>query len=274
MDAEPLLAALPAEWRGRLTPLAGGLTNRCWRLDTSRGAYWLRRGCADPAALGIDRRLELLAHQAAAAAGLALEVRFARPELGLLILDWREERDWRYGKPDLERLMSRVAALHRLPVTWPVLDLPTRVGHYLRRLAPVPGELSRLLPLFERSELNPSFSPVFCHHDLNAANLLGERPWLLDWEYAARGDAAFELAVIADSFNLGRADCRAMLAAYRAAGGELSEARLQARLPWVWLLTALWAAQQYRHSGVPLYLEQQQQAVHRLCQYQSELEWE
>ncbi|WP_445397906.1 phosphotransferase [Zobellella sp. An-6] len=272
MDAEPLLRALPAEWRGRLTPLAGGLTNRCWRLDRPGNSYWLRLGCADPAALGIDRRLELCAHLAAAAAGLALPVRFARPEQGLLILDWQEERDWRQRTPDMTRLMGRVAALHRLPTALPVLDLRARLGHYLQRLSPLPADIARVLPLFERAELNPSFSPVFCHHDLNAANLLGGRPWLLDWEYAARGDAAFELAVIADSFGLDRPGRAAMLAAYRAGGGELSEARLAARLPWVWLLTALWAAVQYRQCGQAEYLEQQQQAVHRLCRYRNELE--
>ncbi|MGR7920657.1 phosphotransferase [Zobellella denitrificans] len=272
MDAEPLLASLPADWQGRLTPLAGGLTNRCWRLDTPAGAYWLRQGCADPAALGIDRRLELLAHRTAAAAGLALPVRFARPEQGLLILDWRDEPDWRQRPPDMTRLMARVAALHRLPAALPVLDLRARLGHYLRLLSPLPADIARVLPLFERAELNPPFSPVFCHHDLNAANLLGERPWLLDWEYAARGDAAFELAVIADSFGLDRPARAAMLAAYRAGGGELSEARLAARRPWVWLLTALWAAVQYRQCGQAEYLEQQQQAVQRLCQYQRERE--
>ncbi|OIN09219.1 phosphotransferase [Oceanisphaera psychrotolerans] len=273
MDADRLLPALlPRRWQGQLTPLAGGYTNRCWRLDTVEGAYWLRLGCEAPASLGIDRRRELRAHQAAAEAGLAPAIRYARPECGLLILDWLDEPDWCGREPDLPLLMSRVARLHRIESDLPLLDLAAQADHYLRQLAPLAAELAAFVPRFVSPLLNPAFTPVFCHHDLNAANLLGERPWLLDWEYAARGDAAFELAVMADSFGLTPTQERALLAAYADAGGLLDWRRFQARRPWVQWLTVLWAALQYRRDPAPRYLELQRQALARLRQTLTSIE--
>ncbi|GHA19317.1 hypothetical protein UN63_07245 [Oceanisphaera arctica] len=266
MNADRLLASLPPQWQGQLTPLAGGYTNLCWRLDTARGPYWLRLGCENPSLLGIDRTLELRAHTAAAKAGLAPVIRYARPEQGLLILDWLDEPDWRGREPDLPLLMRRVARLHKIPIDLPPLDLAAQARHYLRQLTPLAPELAVFVPRFASPVLNPAFTPVFCHHDLNAANLLGERPWLLDWEYAARGDAAFELAVIADSFELDPEQERALLAAYGAAGGPLDWRRFQARRLWVQWLTALWAALQYRRNPAPHYLELQHRALARLAQ--------
>ncbi len=271
MNADRLLASLPREWQGQLTPLAGGYTNRCWRFDTARSPYWLRLGCENPALLGIDRALELRAHTAAAEAGIAPAIRYARPEQGLLILDWLDEPDWRGREPDLPLLMRQVARLHKIPIELPPLDLATQAALYLRQLTPLAPELAVFVPCFSSPVLNPAFTPVFCHHDLNAANLLGERPWLLDWEYAARGDAAFELAVIADSFELNLEQERALLAAYGAAGGTLDVRRFQARRPWVQWLTALWAALQYRRNPAPHYLELQHRALARLAQALVEL---
>ncbi|MDP5291336.1 phosphotransferase [Oceanimonas sp. CHS3-5] len=250
MDAEPLLASLPPALRGRLTPLAGGYTNRCFRLNTETQSYWLRLGCEAPASLGIDRHLELMAHGLAAEAGLAPAIRYADAGSGLLVLDWLNEPDWRQAPGTLAALMPKVAQLHGLKVPdLPLLSLTQRVQHYLDQLHSLPAWLAPLLAAFERPALNPTFVPALCHCDLTAGNVLGPRPWLLDWEYAALADPAFELAVIADDRGLNDAGCNELLAHYRAAGGEMSAARLRARLPWVQLLTLLWAMVQHQHSG-------------------------
>ena len=264
MDDNTLLELLPSRYRGQLTPLVGGYTNRCWRLGTSHGAYWLRLGSPHPQALGINRTHELLAHRAAAKAGLAPRVHFAEPERGLLLLDWLVERDWQQTPGDMNALMGQVARLHQLDSTLPLLDLSARAAHYCQQLRPLAPELASYLPYFAQPVLNLPFQPVLCHHDINAANVLGTRPFLLDWEYAASGDAAFELAVIADSFSLGTRQQQALIEAYNRAGGSVCEMRFQARLPWVQWLTALWAALQYQQTMMPAYLDMQQQALAKL----------
>ncbi|MCC4263880.1 phosphotransferase family protein [Oceanimonas baumannii] len=249
MDAEQLLRSLPPAWRGRLVALKGGQTNQSFRLETGQGCYWLRLGCQTPARLGINRDHEFIIHQAASRAGLAPFIRYADTRTGLLILDWLSEPDWRQTPGSLTALMSRVARLHRLEVCGPErLNLHQRAQHYLAQLTHQPAWLTAILARFSQPALNPDFTPVLCHCDLTAGNLMGPRPWLLDWEYACLADAAFELAVIADDRALDDNGCAALLAAYHAAGGQVSLARLRARLPWVQLLTLLWAMVQYQHT--------------------------
>lgn len=265
VDSNQLLARLPAAFDGDLTPLAGGLTNRSWRLDTLHGSYWLRLGCARPERLGIDRRRELSAHRAAVEAGLAPAIRFAEPALGILVLDWLDERAWQQLTPaGMARLAQTLIRLHGLSPGLPLLELQAQLARYLRRLACIPTDIAALLPLFERPALNPPYTPVFCHHDLNGTNLLGPRPWLIDWEYAALGDAAFELAVIWDSFALDEPAGDELVNRYAGAGGDISLARVRARLPWVQLLTALWAALQWQDTADSRYLDYQRQATIRL----------
>ena len=283
MDANLLASWLPTQYQGQLTPLTGGLTNHSWRLDTPHQSYWLRLGNRQSAALGIDRHQELLAHTAAAAAGLAPIIHYAEPKLGILLLDWLSEPNWQQvaagqvsqdqvteepvtpkQAANLPLLMTKVAHLHRLTPALNPLCLRAQAELYLRQLTPVSDELKRYARRFEQAQLNLDYSPVFCHHDLNGANVLGARPWLIDWEYAALGDAAFELAVIADSFALSPEGARQLLADYNGAGGEVCERRFAARRPWVPWLTALWAALQYQYTAQPSYRQLARQALTQL----------
>lgn len=282
MDAKQLLAELPAYFQGQLTPLTGGLTNQSWRLDTARARYWLRLGHLDSDKLGIDRAQELLAHQAGANAGLAPAIRYAKPELGILVLDWLTEPNWQslphpVCDAKLNTLALRVAQLHQLTPAIGSLSIASQAEFYLSQLSSACFSASYLEVLqnlnrrFKQAELNLPYCEVFCHHDLNAANLMGAKPWILDWEYAAYGDAAFELAVVADSLQLSERREQHLLAAYRAGGGQLSTPRFQARQPWVQWLTLLWAALQYQHTAQLHYQQTQNQALTRLNGYLARL---
>lgn len=262
--SDALLGLLPSHFRGQLTPLTGGYTNRCWKLETHHGTYWLRQGNPYTLALGINREQELRVHQAAAEAGLAPQLHFANPQQGLLLLDWLTEPDWQQKPRDMSCLAQQVAHLHQLHADVPVLDIADQAAHYCAKLQPLSPELAHYAACFTQADLNLPFQPVLCHHDINAANVMGNRPWLLDWEYAAYGDAAFELAVISDSFSLDTAQQQALLTAYNHAGGQVSDVRFQARLPWVHWLTALWAALQYQQTANAEYAKMQQQALIKL----------
>lgn len=259
-----LQTLLPPRFQGQLTPLAGGLTNHCWQLDTQQARYWVRLGNTNSECLGINRIQELHAHQAAASAGLAPTIKFANPECGLLILDWLDEPNWQQTTPNMTLLMRKVAQLHQLSAPLATLDLAEQAALYLSQLHSISPVLAAYHAHIKLPECNLSYQPVLCHHDLNAENILGARPWLLDWEYAAYGDAAFELAVIADSFNLDQVSTKQLVSDYHAYGGQVSWPRFQARRPWVQWLTALWAALQYQYTAQQQYLEMQQQALIKL----------
>lgn len=259
-----LLSQLPPQWQGQLAPLSGGTTNRSWQLTTDSGRYWLRLGCEAPERLGINRHQELMAHHAAAQIGLAPAIRFAKPQHGILLLDWLSEPDWSRAPGDIMRLIPRLVQLHQQQPPWSRFDFGAHAQHYLKQLAPLSGELREFARYFTRPALNLAFPAVLCHQDLNVTNLMGIRPWLIDWEYAALSDAAFELAVLADSLGLEEAQARALVVNYQEAGGEMSWSRFQGRRPWGHWLTALWAALQYADTAQLSYLTLQEMALARL----------
>ena len=196
-----LLNRLPAPWcQGRLEPLALGLTNCNYRLRLSSGrSYFLRLGHPDPVRLGIDRATEWQLYQGAVGQGLALACHHSDPASGLMLLDWCDDPNWVQAPPppaEQPRLLAEVLRrLHRLPLPRVVMAVRAHSAGYRARLAQVPA----WLPALERGLLasrEPDDCWLPCHHDLNPANLLGSRPWVIDWEYGAAGHPGFELASI------------------------------------------------------------------------------
>ncbi|HHQ4639644.1 TPA: phosphotransferase family protein, partial [Aeromonas hydrophila] len=83
-----------------------------------------------------------------------------------------------------------------------------------------------------------------CHHDLNPANLLGSRPWVIDWEYGAAGHPGFEVASIQRTHGWQDAQREALEQTYcERAGGPVGPRGFQSRafLPWVDYIGLLWA---------------------------------
>jgi thiamine kinase-like enzyme len=76
------------------------------------------------------------------------------------------------------------------------------------------------------------FTPVLCHNDLLAANILddGRDVWLVDWEYAGIGHPLFDLANVSATCAFPEPLERALLAAYRGAPEADSHDLAQLRL--------------------------------------------
>ena len=213
-----LVITLPPAFAGaQLIPLGEGWSNRSFKLRLGERDYFLRLAGPESDWLGIDRGQELAALQLAEAAGLAPPLIHAEPERGLLIQAWIPQPVWtpaRARSPDGVRRLARLSArLQRLPLPPGRLDLAARLSTYLSAIKRVDP---RLPPLYRQiqdrlADLSVQ-APVFCHNDLHAGNLLGSRPWVVDWEYAAGGDAAFELAVIWRHCGLDESRARLLLA--------------------------------------------------------------
>lgn len=205
MAGDPHLAALrrrlPAPWaEAELTPLGAGLTNCNYRLRLPSGrSYFLRQGHPDPVRLGIDRATEWQLYRGAMAEGIALPCHHSDPATGLMLLDWCDEPNWADAPPPRaeqpRRLADTLRTLHRLPLPSVVMAVRAHAAGYRARLARIPS----WLPALERALLasrEPDDCWLPCHHDLNPANLLGARPWVIDWEYGAAGHPGFEVASI------------------------------------------------------------------------------
>ena len=239
---EEALARVP-QWRDRtdlkVSFLAGGITNKNYRVDVGGRSFVVRLSGANTDLLGIDRAHERDATVAAASAGLAPQVvYFIEPE-GYLVTRFiagQPVTPDEMRRPDtiqqLARILQRIHALPPIPGSFS----PFRVVEDYRRLADehdvtgYPDDFDWLLERLQAIEAafgrQPSF-PVPCHNDLLNENFLREAAGgsfcVLDWEYAGMGDSYFDLANLAAQHRFGDEQDHQLLAAYF---GEVTPRRL------------------------------------------------
>jgi len=220
LDPELVAAirAVPA-WAGlepeAITPLAGGITNRNFRVDVGGGSYVLRLPGRDTALLGIDRVAEWEATRAAAAAGVAPEPVCFLPGSGVLVTRFLEATPLEPGDlaraDGLARAVPAIRALHAMPPI-PSRFSPFRVVRAYRQVAvdrgvPIPPAFAEALARadeIERACRARPVPPVPCHNDLLSANFLlrDGRVFIVDYEYAGMGDPFFDLGNFAVNNDL------------------------------------------------------------------------
>lgn len=220
----------------RIEPLAGGITNRNYLVHDSAGSY-VARVCQPGELLGIDRRNEILCHEAAAACGVAPRIVEAAHEIIVTpfitghSLSAEDVRDVQMIDRVAERFRTLHNALESLSGEMIYFSPFQTVRTYVKRAhylgAELPRDIERLVDdangLSRR--LRP-FHPTLCHNDLLPANLIddGSKLWLVDWEYGGIGHPLFDLAGVAGNCGLDETQERQLLASYR---GEFDERDLQ-----------------------------------------------
>jgi thiamine kinase-like enzyme len=206
--------------------IAGGLSNHNFAVRNGGQAYFVRV-CQELPLLGIDRRNEMVCHQAAGLRGLAPEIVYH--ERGLLITRFIEGRTLDpFAVRDPATLPRLAALLGHLHNGW---DLVTGEVIYFcgfqtartyaqtaaRLNAKLPSDIDRILEdITLLSRRVAPFRPVLCHNDMLPANLIddGKRLWLVDWEYAGAGHPLFDLAHASTAAGLSLEQQRALLDAY------------------------------------------------------------
>jgi thiamine kinase-like enzyme len=211
MSAESRVRAL-SFWKGpiALVPLKGGVSNASFTVTDTSGKYVARVGDDYPFH-HVFRQAEVIASQAAFAAGLSPEVVYTEP--GIMVVRFMEART--YTEADVrgsaELCVEIVKRCHR--------DMGARVSgranifwvfHVLRdyfrtislaKHVQVPN-IPKWAVAVERLEKAQMPLPIiFGHHDLLPTNFMddGKRLWLIDWEYGGFGTAMFDLANIASN---------------------------------------------------------------------------
>lgn len=251
-DAQPACIAAVAAELGLdtpvVTPLAGGRSNRTFRLTDVSHDLVLRVAGTEAGAFGVDHQAELAMLRLAAPAGLAPPVALARPGEGLLVTHFVGgrvlARDDARQPATLARIGGWFARLHVLepPAGVARIDIAARAAAYLGALrAQGPSALVRELELRLarlRGALRPPRRLTACHHDLHHLNLVdtGESLVALDWEYAGPGDPAADLAACVCYHDLDPEQCGALLGGYRV-GSRSLVARLG---PLCWVFDCLW----------------------------------
>ena len=205
--------------------LGGGITTRTFKVRAGGDTYVLRVGGKDTELLGIDRRIEHEASLAAARLGIAPEVvAFVEPE-GYLVTRFVEGV---VGHAPLDAVVPLLRRLHESTPIAGRFDSFRVVEAYARTAREhggrLPAEYGAAKRTADRIEaLRGAVTPRPCHNDLLAANfVLGDgRLWIVDWEYAAMGDPAFDLANFAISNGLDEEGDRALLDAYGGADARV-----------------------------------------------------
>jgi thiamine kinase len=209
-----LLARVPGCRDGqpalRFEPLSGGRgCNAVVRIDTTAGRFVLRRRHPPLDRPGSFSRNELACHRVAADAGLAPFLIDAGEDGAWLLMEYVSAQPWSEARlftaAGIEALGGQLRQLHAVPLPDEMSRIDAvQIAHgYLRLIAArdpaladassselrgVEDEAGRLAAATDRTTLN--------HGDLQAANLLGPQPLLVDWEYAQRAHPTYDVACL------------------------------------------------------------------------------
>jgi aminoglycoside phosphotransferase (APT) family kinase protein len=221
---------------GEPVALAGGITNRNFRVRLGGEDYVIRLCGPNTDLLGIDREAERAACEAAHLAGVGPAVVAFLPDDDCLVFAFVagravEAADVRAG---VERVAAALRAVHASGPVAAVFS-PFRVAERYRATTLARGgalpdgcaDGFRVAAEIERALGAPEVA--LCHNDLLPANLLdaGGRLWIVDWEYAGMGDAAFDLGNLSVNNGFALADDERLVAAYYGAADERRLARLR-----------------------------------------------
>ena len=213
-----------APLQGEPRELAGGITNRNYRVTLGGSDYVVRRPGKDTELLGIDRTAELLANETAAALGIA-------PAVAAIVGDCLVTRFVSCRPLQHDELVGAVGeialalrAFHdsrvQLPARFSVPQLLEDYAAIARsRGAPVPASYDvaraaarRIAAALGHGDERP------CHNDLLAGNLIRAeddgRTLLVDWEYAGMGDPRFDLGNLSVNNEFDEATDERLLDAY------------------------------------------------------------
>jgi len=187
----------------------GRNVNRNLRIDTRVGHFVFRQRIREGPRPGADPLREVACHRAAAAAGVAPAVLDAAPDGSWILMDYVEGGMWpplRLQAP--EGLRTLGACLQRLHAITPPkglaafdpVSIATEQAQAILECDPAAAAQVNALAARTRQLAVDcaafAVTPVMTHGDLNASNLIGPVPMLVDWEYAQLADPVYDLACL------------------------------------------------------------------------------
>lgn len=209
-----------------VSPLRGGITNHNYRVDVGGESFALRISGDKTDLLGINREYEYRTQHIAAELGIAPEVvYFLEPE-GYLITRFIEGRpippEELRQPQNIRRVVEALHKLHSMPEIPGMFNAFQVVRDYAEIAQSFNVHFSEnsdwLLHQMNEAEkaLNTHpLTPLPCHNDLLNGNfLLGDRLYILDWEYAGMGDIFFDLANFSNNHELTDGEDRLLLDCY------------------------------------------------------------
>lgn len=273
--ANSLINQVPEPWRsGIWFPLLEGLTNQTFRVQVSSQNFFVRLRNRHTDVPGQSVMTELNILPVLSRARVYPVIHYLSVDGDVLITDWCAGHHWSLlqwqSSAGIRQLGAVTARIHHLKLrSADVLNLSNYLGQlwcqWLERneqpndllsLAdhlqePKAGEyecrfFAALPPWISQTrQALQQLSPlplVPSHCDLHPGNVLGKKPWILDWEFFHLTDPAFDLATIALYGRYTTAQQVLLLENYRGHGGiDMDISRLNCYRKGLSLLCWLWA---------------------------------
>ena len=190
--------------------LSGGRSNDSTLIQAD-GQHWvLRLGSSNDSIFGIDRHSEEINLRLAAKAGIAPQVAFCSVAHGVLVTEFIDGTHWPadtlLNPEKLEIFKTLVYNLHALQTPTRATDYYRHAESYWSQLVEarlnIPNDTRALRDQVLENKAATITKPAatrLCHRDITPSNVIERegRLYLLDWEYATRGEPSFDFATIA-----------------------------------------------------------------------------
>lgn len=238
-----------------LKPLLGGLTNASYLICAGEYGMVLRMNSAITEALNLDRATEAEVLALANRAELCAPLVHYDENHQYMVSRFVAGQHWQPDEAGLLSLASLLTRIHALPAVEARLDIHQKVASYWRAIDSKAEFASDLRALgakvsshIERAAAL-SDGVCLCHNDLLLENLIAAddgQLYAIDWEYAAMGDAFYELAVVIDGHGLEEWQQQVLMMGYLAR--PLTDTDWQRLRHWRLIyryLTVLWYAVQW-----------------------------
>lgn len=207
----------------------GGLSNASYLITDDHAKLVIRLNYTGKE-LGVDRSLEWAILANLGGKPFAPTAAYRDDDLDFLVTQYVRgshirEQAVNHHLRDIGRLFSQIHS-SRIAVA-ASLDPMDQVRRYYRQLAePVDPAISWCYEALDARRIVPLNDQCLCHNDLLLENIIKSDAGLvaLDWEYACRGDAAFDLAVFIESYQLDYQAQQRLLNTYR---GPACRARIE-----------------------------------------------
>ena len=231
-------------WQGEVSVqvMPGGLSNHSFLVEDDGQKYAVRIGDDRPEH-AVYRYNEIAVSQAAYEAGLSPALVHHEP--GAMVFEYLAgsnviDAAGLEQTVNMDRLIGTLGQCHLDlsghleapgPMFW-VFHLNRRYARIIMQHGGAVGSafgatgtpvLGRLMAMNDELETAiGAITPVFCHNDLVAENILddGQRFWLIDWEYGGWNDGLYDLACLAAHLDLGAEMADEMLHRYLTLNGE------------------------------------------------------
>ena len=255
-----------SEWHGKqiaIHPLAGGLTNRNYRVQVDDTSYVVRIPGQSTELLAVDRTNEYHNTRAAAAAGVGAGVVHYLADCTVMVLAFIPGETMSIAALQQPGMPARMAAalkkLHAGPRFLQDFNMFRLTDFYLQiaaergiRIPPNYPQRMKAVQQIERALAAKPSLTVPCHNDLLAENYIDDdsQLWIVDYEYSGNNDPCFELGNTCQEQQFDTPRIEALCSAYFGSARPDKLARMQLNMIMSDVGWTLWAAIQASISGI------------------------